>query len=85
MLYTEGILSLPQLIAKFTVNPARAFNLRKGSLQIGMDADITILDLEKTWTVDVSCFKSKGRNSPFHGWNMQGKVVATLVGGKMIL
>jgi len=85
MLYTDGILSLPQLIAKFTLHPARAFNLNKGSLQVGMDADITVVDLENIWTVDVNRFRSKGRNSPFHGWNMKGKVVATFVSGKMVI
>jgi dihydroorotase len=83
-LYFEGTLPLSELIAKFTMNPARIFNLNKGSLQIGMDADITVLDLGQTWTVDVSRFKSKSKNSPFHGWELRGKVVATFVGGKMV-
>jgi dihydroorotase len=84
MLYFEGVLSLADLIAKFTVNPARIFNLKKGSLLPGMDADVTIIDLENTWTVDVNKFKSKSRNSPFHGRNVRGEVVATFVGGKMV-
>jgi dihydroorotase len=84
MLYFGGILSLPELIAKFTVNPAKIFSLKKGSLEEGMDADITILDLESKMTVDVSRFKSKSKNSPFHGWELKGKVVATFVGGKMV-
>jgi dihydroorotase len=83
-LYTDGILTLPQLIAKFTMNPANTFNLKKGSLQVDMDADIVIIDLDDTWTVDVNRFRSKSRNSPFHGWHMQGKVIATFVGGKMV-
>ncbi|HUT84103.1 MAG TPA: dihydroorotase [Thermodesulfobacteriota bacterium] len=85
MLYFEGVLSLADLIAKFTVNPARIFNLKKGSLLPGTDADVTIMDLENTWTVDVNRFKSKSRNSPFHGRNVRGEVVATFVGGKMVL
>jgi dihydroorotase len=85
MLYFEGVLSLADLIAKFTVNPARIFNLKKGSLLPGTDADVTIIDLENTWTVDVNKFKSKSRNSPFHGRNVRGEVVATFVCGKMVL
>jgi len=85
MLYFEGVLSLADLIAKFTVNPARIFNLKKGSLLPGTDADVTIMDLENTWTVDVNKFKSKSRNSPFHGRNVRGEVVTTFVGGKMVL
>jgi dihydroorotase len=84
MLYFEGVLSLTDLIAKFTVNPARIFNLKKGSLLPGTDADVTIIDLENTWTVDVNRFKSKSRNSPFHGRNVRGEVVTTCVGGKMV-
>ena len=84
MLYFEGVLSLADLIAKFTVNPARIFNLKKGSLLPGTDADVTIIDLENTWTVDVNRFKSKSRNSPFHGRNVRGRVVTTCVGGKMV-
>jgi dihydroorotase len=49
-----------------------------------MDADIAVLDLENTWTVDVNRFKSKSKNSPFHGWEVKGKVVATFVGEKMV-
>ncbi|MCX5887479.1 MAG: dihydroorotase [Proteobacteria bacterium] len=84
MLYFEGVLSLADLIAKFTVNPAQIFNLKKGSLLPGTDADVTIIDLENTWTVDVNRFKSKSRNSPFHGRNVRGRVVTTCVGGKMV-
>lgn len=83
-LYAEGVLSLKELIEKFTINPARVFNLKKGSLEVGRDADITIVDLEETWVVDVNQFKSKGKNSPFHGWKLKGRVVATFVSGKMV-
>jgi len=77
-------LTLSQLIEKFTVNPARLLRLDKGTLSVGADADITILDLERKWTYDVEKSASKSRNSPFHGWALQGKAVVTIVGGNTI-
>ena len=80
----EGVLTLAELVTKLTVNPARIFNLNKGTLKPGADADVTILDLGNTTTVDVNRFKSKGRNSPFHGWVLEGKVIAVFVDGKKV-
>jgi dihydroorotase len=80
-LVQEGILTMPQLIAKMSTNPAHILNLGKGNLLAGADADITIIDPQCKWTVDIKAFCSKGKNSPFHGWEMQGKAVLTIVGG----
>lgn len=82
-LVSEGILSLPELIAKMSLNPARILNLPKGTLEAGADADITVIDPQLKWTVDVQAFQSKGKNSPFHGWEMQGKAILTIVGGEI--
>ncbi len=73
---------LIDLIAKFTVAPARLLNLPKGTLKIGADADITVFDTNCEWVFDES--ESKSRNSPFHGWSLRGKAVLTIVGGKVI-
>jgi len=78
------VLSLRQLIEKFTLNPARLLRLNKGTLSVGADADVTVIDLEREWTYDVTQSASKSRNSPFHGWKLKGKAVATIVGGKMV-
>lgn len=82
-LVNEGILTLPDLIAKMSLNPAHILNLPKGTLEADADADITVIDPQRKWTVDVRAFCSKGKNSPFHGWEMQGKAVLTIVGGKI--
>jgi dihydroorotase len=82
-LVRDGILSLPDLIAKMSLNPARILSLPKGALEIGADADITVIDPQLQWTVDVKTFCSKGKNSPFHGWKMQGKAILTIVGGEI--
>jgi len=77
-------LSLPDLIAKFTVNPARLLGLSKGSFAPGADADVTVIDLERMWRFDKNTSASKAFNSPYYGWNLKGKAVATIVGGKKV-
>ncbi len=83
-LVRKKVLSLPDLIAKLTHIPAQIVRLKKGTLSAGSDADVTIIDPERKWTYDVGQSASKSRNSPFHGWQLQGKAVATIVGGKMV-
>jgi dihydroorotase len=56
----------------------------KGSLTAGADADLTILATTQAWTVDVNKFHSKSRNSPFHGWQLIGRPVMTVVKGKVV-
>jgi dihydroorotase len=77
----DGALALPELIAKMSTNPARILNLPKGTLKAGADGDITVIDPQLKWTVDVNAFCSRGKNSPFHGRQMQGRAVLTIVGG----
>jgi len=84
-LVQPGILSLSSAIEKMTANPAKILNLRRGELGVGMPADVTIIDLDKEWTVNVDEFESKGRNCPFDGWKLKGKAVMTIVGGKIAM
>jgi len=67
-----------------STNPARIFKVNGGSLAVGMPADITIIDMDKEWTVEVEEFESKARNCPFQGWKLTGQVVTTLVAGKVV-
>jgi dihydroorotase len=80
-LVLEGILSLSELIEKMTIHPARILRIPKGTLADGADADITVIDPEREWTVDRGLFRSRGKNSPFHNWPLKGKAVLTIVGG----
>lgn len=82
-LVDDGTISLNQLIEKMSTNPARILRIPKGTLAVGSDADITIIDQHKTWTVNVNDFRSKSRNCPFHGWKLKGKAVITIVGGEI--
>jgi dihydroorotase len=83
-LYHEGLLSLMELFRKLTVNPARIFKLDKGKVKVGSDADLTIIGPEAEAVINKWRFKSRGRNTPFDGWRLKGKVVKTVVGGKVI-
>ncbi len=82
-LIDENVLDWPALVAKLTINPARILGLDKGTLSQDADADITLVDPEKVWTIDVDHFYSRSRNCPYHGWKVRGRVVGTLVGGQI--
>ncbi len=83
-LYHKGIMPISDIVARFTVGPARVLDLPLGSLSEGRAADITILDLEKKAVVDPDKFLSKSRNTPFAGREVKGGVAATIVNGKMV-
>ncbi|MGV8934377.1 MAG: dihydroorotase [Gallionellaceae bacterium] len=76
--------SLADAIAKVTVNPAKILQLEAGHLSIGAVADICIFDPEHFWKVEASALKSQGKNTPFLGMQMQGKVRYTLVNGRVV-
>jgi dihydroorotase len=82
-LINSRTLNWPELIVRMSLNPARILNLPKGTLEPGADADITVIDPQLKWTVDVQAFRSRGKNSPFHGRQMQGKAILTIVGGEI--
>ena len=77
-------ISLADLIAKYTVNPARLLNLTKGTLSIGADADVTVFDPEQEWIFNCDDSASKSKNNPFFGWKLKGKVTTTIVAGKKV-
>jgi dihydroorotase len=83
-LYHTKRLSLSDVIAKYTVAPARLLNLKKGTLSAGADADVTIFDPDQEWAFESSGSASKSKNSPFFGWGLKGKVAGTIVGGKRV-
>jgi dihydroorotase len=83
LVHTKRI-SLADLIAKFTVNPARLLNLPKGTLSAGADADVTVFDADQEWIYRPEDSASKSKNNPFFGWKLKGKAVATIVAGKIV-
>src|SRR5208337_3267537 len=83
--YHSKLMPLADVIAKFTVGPARLLRLRdKGRLEAGADGDLTIIDTEREWDYVVKESASKSRNSPFGGWRLKGKARATIVGGQIV-
>ena len=82
-LVDDGLLALTDLIAKMSNNPARILGLESG-LQVGYSADITIIDPERSYRIEADSFQSLGRNTPFEGWDVKGRAVLTMVGGKVV-
>jgi dihydroorotase len=84
-LVNKDVISLKKFIEMISTTPARILSLEnKGKISPGADADLTILNLYQEIVVDVDKFKSKSRNSPFHGWRLKGAPAMTIVGGKIV-
>ncbi|HID37672.1 MAG TPA: dihydroorotase, partial [Ghiorsea sp.] len=79
-----GVLSMSDLIATMTANPAQLLDLPEGKLSSGNAADICIFDARKTWVLDREKLFSKGRNTPWHGRTMTGQVLYTLKDGRVV-
>lgn len=80
----KGVLSLPDAIAKLTVNPARILGIPRGTLAPGAVADVTILDTNREYIIDPGKFLSKSRNCPFAGWKVKGCATIVLVSGRVV-
>ncbi len=80
----QKVISLSKMISMLTINPARVLGLDRGTLSVGVPADITIIDPEREWTVNGEQFASLSRNTPFHGWILKGKAVITIVDGRIV-
>ncbi len=83
-LVEEGVLSLESAVDKLSTAPAKVFSLDKGTLAVGADADVAIVDQQEQWEVDPAKFYSKSRNTPFAGWKVKGRVTTTIVGGRVV-
>jgi dihydroorotase len=83
-LVDEKLISLNEAIALLTYKPADILGIGAGHLSVGATADISIIDPDAWWTLTESHFVSRGRNSPFLGWEFRGRVTHTLVGGEVV-
>lgn len=83
-LVETGILTPMQMAEYMSYNPAKIIHSDKGTLNVGAVADVVIFDPEAEYEIDVNTFKSKGKNTPFHGRKVKGKVKATIADGKIV-
>jgi len=83
-LVRDGVMDLPSAIAKLSYNPATILSVKGGTIEEGKEADLTVIDLNKEYVVHEEDFNSKCHNSPFIGWSMKGKVMLTMVGGRIV-
>ena len=84
-LVKEGVLTMSELIEKMSLNPSRILGISKGTLSEGHAADIVIFDPDKPWTVDINTLHSKGKNSPYDGFELFGKPEYVIVGGEIVI
>lgn len=88
LLYTRlvrsGVFSLAQLLDWLTVKPSEVFNLDRGKLEVGRRADLTLIDLERSYTLDKKDFLSKSQNTPFHGVDLNSDIILTISNGQIV-
>lgn len=88
LLYTylvkRGVLSLERLVELMSLNPRRIFGL-EGGIEVGQEADFTVMALDEEYEICPERFRSQGRATPFAGWKVQGRAVLTVVGGKVVM
>ena len=82
-LVQNSVISLTDLVEKMSTNPAKILGLNIG-ISVGAPADITIIDPDFSYKIDSDSFQSLSRNTPFNGWDMKGKAILTMVGGKIL-
>ncbi|SKA02455.1 dihydroorotase [Selenihalanaerobacter shriftii] len=84
-LVKPGILTIEEAIEKLTINPAQVLNIDKGRLEVEKEADLTVIDLDEKYRVDIDKFYSKGKNTPFANQKLYGKPMLTIVNGKQVM
>jgi dihydroorotase len=84
LVHKQKAVPLARVIEMLTLEPARLLGLDRGTLSIGAPADVTLIDPDLEWTVDKNASFSASRNTPFHGWELKGRAVRTIVSGKTV-
>jgi dihydroorotase len=83
-LVRPGVVTLSRLVELLSTGPARVLGIPGGTLSPGSVADLSVFHLERRTTVDPVRFQSKGRNTPFAGWKLRGRPLATFLAGRRV-
>jgi dihydroorotase len=81
----KKVISVNELIEKLSVNPRKILHLPRVEIREGAKANLTFFDPKMEWTVDITSFKSKSKNSPFHGWKLRGRALGIFNNGELFL
>jgi len=84
LVHRRKAIDLPRLIAMLTINPARLLGIEAGTLSLGAAGDLTLIDPNLEWMVGAQSLQSASHNTPFDGWQIKGRAVRTIVGGKTV-
>jgi dihydroorotase len=84
LIHEKKVIDWSRLIAMYTINPSALLSLDRGTLSVGVPADITLIDPDLEWTYDREASFSLSRNTPFHGRQMKGRAVRTIVAGQTV-
>jgi dihydroorotase len=84
LVHKRKAIDLSRLVELYTINPARLLGLDRGTLGVGAIADVTLINPSLEWTVDKEASASRSRNNPFHGWELRGRALRTIVGGQTV-
>ena len=82
-LYHNQSVPISTLVASITSNPSKILGIEKGNLEVGKDADLCIVDINKPWIVKKENLKSKSKNTPIEGRKLQGQVIKTFIKGEL--
>jgi dihydroorotase len=84
LIHKHRRIDIVRLIEMYTIEPAKLLKLDAGTLSVGAQADVTLIDPDLEWTVKIASSQSTSRNSPFDGWKLKGRAVRTIVGGNTV-
>jgi len=81
----KGMITIWDIVAKMSINPARIFKIKNKGWEEGKDADLIVVDMKKEWTIKAENFYTKANWTPYEGWKVKGKVIMTILRGEVVM